>query len=480
MIYLLLWVIRFFIVKYPMSFLQNYHISYILVSFATFLVIANLLTQRKKPSSMIAWIIVIVTFPYFGILLYLIFHDRKMKRVTKRMKKLELKNQINQKEIFDCEVSRLIYENGKTYPTFNRNFYLCKDAFDSYNHIVGLINGAKESIYICTYILGNDDLTKNIIKFLSKKAKNGVEVKLLIDAVGSQLLELNPSFLKELEKSGGEYIFFMSLLKKPFSSKLNLRNHRKMIVVDHTKLLSGGINLSSDYLQDKALQNKKVWVDIAFVLEGAAALDYEEVFLHNWMMEGGEIKKRDIDSLNYKRGNHLVQVVPSGPDVANDTLYESLLLSIFEAKKRVWIISPYFAPESSLMDALIVAKHRGVEIKIISPKSSDHLFVDIARSAFLRELHDEGIEVLFYKSTMLHAKAVIIDEHIAILGSANFDSRSFFYNFEIVSFFYTTLDVKIVTYWVQKLFDECEYGLKPASLPRKLIENLFKLLAPAL
>jgi cardiolipin synthase len=271
----------------------------------------------------------------------------------------------------------------------------------------------------------------------------------------------------------------MSLIKKPFLSKLNLRNHRKMIVVDSTTLMSGGINISKNYLSPDDLQGE-LWKDISFVIKGAAALQYEDIFRSNWESERSEVMgKRDIDKGDLEVGTSHIHVVASGPDLSRDALFEALLLAIYRAKSRVWILSPYFAPESSLMDALIMARHRGVEVKIISPKSSDHFFVDIARSAFLRVLHKEGAEILFYKNRMLHAKAFLIDSDTAVLGSANFDSRSFFYNFEIVSFLYTKSDILVVEKWVEKLFLECEVGMRDASKARLVVENFFKMFSGA-
>ena len=456
-----------------MNILSITNIFYTLVSIVTFLVIANLLTQRKKPSSMVAWIVVILFVPYVGIILYIIFHGRKMSKVIKKLRKFELLDQKNLKKSFDSDIEKLIYKNSFTYATYNRDFYLCLDGIDAHSRLIELLKSAKESIYICTYIFGKDEVSKEIVEILSQKAKQGVEVKLLIDAIGSFSLELNPSFLRSIEKSGGEYKFFMSVIKEPFSSKLNLRNHRKMVVVDHIKLLSGGINIAKEYFQ------KEGWIDLSFIIEGASAYEYEEIFLHNWYMNE-ELPNKKSDIKKVQKGDHIVQVVPSGPDIINDTLYEATLQAIYKAKKRIFITTPYFAPESSILDALLVAKHRGVDVRIITPKSSDHLFVDIAKDAFLRELHEEGVQILYYSLKMLHAKAVVVDDELAILGSANFDSRSFFYNFEIVSFFYNKSDIIIVTEWIENLFEGCEYGMKEVSIARRAFENLFKILAPAL
>jgi cardiolipin synthase len=270
----------------------------------------------------------------------------------------------------------------------------------------------------------------------------------------------------------------MSLLKHPIKNKINLRNHRKMIIIDNFSVVSGGINISSDYLSQKIDDNS--WTDLSFIINGTATLHYCEIFKYDWESQTDKelvIKKHK----NRKQENKsIIQVVPSGPDVDNDALYEAILYALFLAKKRVWIISPYFVPDGALMDALIIAKHRGIDIKLILPQNSDQILADISRSGFLRDLQKEGIEILLYKPKMLHAKAMLIDDDIAMIGSSNFDARSFFYNFEVMSFLYSKKDIIEVEKWVKTLFDECHLGLKPAGKIRIVFENFFKMLSPAL
>ncbi len=444
-----------------------------------FVTIGHLFTQRKKPSSTIAWAVTIIALPYIGILFYIVFHGRKLDKIIKNIKEIKLKKIHEVEEGFDSRIEKLLRANGLAGATSGNAFALCEDGLDSYQKLVSLLKGAKSSIYISTYIFGRDIVTQKIIDILVQKAEEGVEVKLLIDAFGSQSLEFSPSLLKPLQKAGGEYHFFMSMIKHPFDSKLNLRNHRKMIIVDCCSVMSGGINISKLYLSPVMYEG--LWLDLSFILKGAGALHYKEIFRHNWendaktMLTEHQEKESELEY-----GKSIVQVVPSGPDVDSDALYEALLASIYEAQKRIWIVTPYFAPDNSLMDALIVAKHRGVEIKIITPKTSDNALADIARSGFLRDLQHEAVEILFFKNKMMHAKACLIDDKCAILGSSNFDARSFFYNFEVVSFIYTKEDIMIVKLWIEKLFSECEYGMKEASNVRKQLENFFKMFAPAL
>ncbi len=461
-----------------MNFIYEYPLIYIATFVAILLVLVNILSDRKKPTSITAWLLLVVLFPYMGIILYIIFHDRKLKYTLSKIEDLEIEN-LNNRDILDSDLANFIYKNSGIIATSNSSFYLCKDADESYLKLIDMLKGAKNSIYIASYIFGKDEVTKEIVEILAKKAKEGIEVKLLVDALGSWMLEIDESFLEPLKESGAEYRFFMSLIKKPFSSKLNLRNHRKMIVVDHTIVMSGGINISKEYLNSTI--DNATFKDISFIIDGDIATQYEEIFLHDWSIdEDSQINSNSKRNFNYQKGDSIIGTLPSGPDLGQDTLFEALTYAIYQAKKRVWIISPYFAPDTSLMDALIIAKHRGVEVKIVSPRSSDHFFVDIVRDAFLRELQDEGVEIVLYQKRMLHAKAVLIDDSYAFLGSANFDTRSMFYNFEVVSLLYAKSDIEQVKRWIEGLFGDAKVGLKEASRARMIVEKFFKIFAPAI
>jgi len=442
-----------------------------------FLAIGHLLTQRKKPSSTIAWALVILIFPFVGVLFYIIFHGRKMDKIIKNLQEIKLKKRYEVGVHFD-EVEKLLRANGIAGATANNDFMLCADGVQSHKELIALLENAQKSIYVSTYIFGQDVVTGKILDILVQKAKEGVEVKLLIDAFGSQSLEFFPHILKPLKKAGGEYHFFMSMLKHPMRSKLNLRNHRKMIVVDCCTVMGGGINISKEYINPD--WSEDLWVDLSFILKGAAALHYKEIFRCNWENSAKTKLLNYHDSEDIAHGDTTVQVVPSGPDVDSDALYEAFLTAMYEARKKITIVTPYFAPDSSLMDALVVAKHRGVEVKVIVPMESDHFLVDAARSAFLRDLQKEKVEIYFYKNKMMHAKVVMIDNHCVILGSSNFDARSLFYNFEVVSFIYSKRGIMIVHKWVDELFFECELGMKEAGRVRQQIENFFKMFAPAL
>ncbi len=440
--------------------------------------VAHMLSSRRKPRSMIAWILVIFLLPYVGIPLYIIFSGRKIEKFVLQKGMLSLKKN-DKLPKYSTLVSDFLYSLGIPAITTSNSVEICKDGVGAYHVLIKHLNNAKKSIYISTYIFGDDCVTKDIIDILSEKATQGVEVKLLVDALGSMKLEWYSDLLIPLINAGGECQFFNSFKRHPIDFKINLRNHRKMIIIDNNTVMSGGMNIAKEYLSPK--DHALLWKDLSFVLYGEAIRYYLEIFSFDWYYTTYNHLNTNINVLQKNiKNKSLVQVVPSGPDVKSDALYEALMYGFFLAQKKICIVTPYFAPDQTMMDALIVAKHRGVDITIIVPDMSDHKILDIARNGFLRQLQDEGIRVFLYKNRMLHAKLIIVDESFAVMGSCNFDERSFFYNYESVSFFYSQEDIDVLKKWMQELLVVSREGLHKGNRVRILFENIFKMLSPAL
>jgi len=448
-----------------------------LTLFLTAAAIGHMLSTRKKPKSMIAWILVILSMPYIGIPLYIIFSGRKIEKSI--LSKGQLVLQSYTPSDYTSQMSLFLTSQKIPPPTGRNDVVICRDGIEAYERLIEMLTHAQRYIYISTYIFGDDEVTNEIIDILSTKAQSGVDVKLLIDSLGSLKLELHPATLQRLRKAGGEYYFFNSFVHNPVEFKMNLRNHRKSIIVDGYIVMSGGMNIAKEYLSSFVHAN--LWKDLSFVIKGQATQHYLDIFLFDWEYTTSEVLKPHVE-IPMETGNmhQLVQVVPSGPDVENDAYFEAMVYAPFLAQERIWIVTPYFAPDQTIIDALIVAKHRGVEIRIVVPDTSDHVIIDLARNGFLRELQQEGIEVYFYKNRMLHAKMVLVDDCFAVMGSANFDERSFFYNYETMSFFYSKEQIDGAEAWAEEVLLECTRGLAPASRLRIVLENSFKMFAPAI
>ena len=248
----------------------------------------------------------------------------------------------------------------------------------------------------------------------------------------------------ELKRAGAKTAFFLPVWRITLLNRSNLRDHRKIAVFDGVRVFAGGRNLADEYLGQKP--NPKRWADLSFVLEGPAAAHYEEIFRYDWAFATGE-KLAPMTApaeLAAGPGNAVIQVVPSGPDVADDSIFAGMLSFIFAARQRVWIVTPYFIPNEMLAEALEIAVRRGVDVRVIVPEKSDQILVDLARGPYLRDLKALGSAPLLYTPSMIHGKAVLVDDVAAAIGSANFDARSMFLNFEVTSIVHSAPEVREV------------------------------------
>ena len=438
--------------------------------------VLNMLLQRRTPTSITAWLLALFIVPFFAVPLYYIVGIRKRRNFPKKTivtLKRDHEISINKANPIDL----LLRRNNIPGTTENNNFILFKDSIKAYNILMLYIKEAKISISISMYIFSNDDVSKSIIDALILKAGQGVEVRILIDSVGSFFLYFNQKYLKKLKKAGGTVSFFMPIFKQPFQNYINLRDHRKIFIFDNKKVLSGGINISKRYIGPTYY--KKRWEDLFFSIEGDAVYQYMQIFEQDWAYATDKLpKKIDFKEAKQNGLGHKIQVVPSGPDIKDDALYEALISSIHSAKKKVWIVTPYFVPDYNLLQALIIASHKGVDVKLITPHRSNHTIVDLCRSSYMRELEDKGIDVMLYNGNMLHAKAILFDNIGVMVGSANIDNRSLFLNYEIVNFIYSKEVIKDIENWMEILLLKSTKTMAEANFARKIGENFMKIFAP--
>ena len=450
-----------------------YHSLVILGELLIVIALVHMLYKRRSPARMIAWLLSMVLLPYVSVVLYFIFGTRKR---ANRYQKKRIELQYPTKPYHEQNpIDSMLRSQGIAGAVNNQEFKLYTNPADAYQEFMACIENSTRSIYLCTYIFKHDETTKTILKALIKKAQVGVQVKLLIDALGSWRIYFNQYRLKKLRRAGVTVEFFMPVLRMPFRNYINLRNHRKIYIFDDAKVLSGGMNLADEYLG--AGGEKERWEDILFSIKGAAVKHFFEIFASAWDYAANQHLDYDSKS-DDNPGDTSVQVVPSGPDLPNDALYEALLCAIFSARKRIWIVTPYFIPNESLSQALVIARHKGLDIKLITPKVSDHLIADLTRSSFMKELEDSGIDIKLYNGTMLHAKAILFDDVTTMLGSVNLDCRSLFLNYEVATFVYSPRVITEVESWMSTLIANSTTGIKPVSPVRRIMENLMRIIAP--
>lgn len=450
------------------------------------ILIAHILLQQRPPSGTIAWLLIILFLPYLGVPLYLIFGGRKMQRHVNRKGHLDLVSDRQIPEEKTNVFDRFLRTYNLPGAESGHGIRLCRTGRETFEAMKSLLESAQRSIYISTFIYQPDKVGRLILDILVQKARAGVDVRLLMDGVGS--LHTRSGFFKPLLEAGGHIAFFLPVLHRPFRGRTNLRNHRKITVVDNWKVMAGGANIGLESMSSDG--GPALWKDLAFVMEGPAVRHWLNVFARDWQFAAKEaltvdqLKIPDIDTFG---GNNdtpdsfgIVQVIPSGPDVEGDPLRDTLLSMIYAAQDRFWAVTPYFVPDDSLSQALSLAARRGVDVRVMLPTRSNHLPPDIVRGIPLRQIQAAGGLVLFYTPKMLHAKVVLMDDQVAVLGSANMDIRSLLLNYETAMFVYSTDDIHAVQDYIEELMIHTRCGIAEASLIRSLGESVVRLVSPLL
>lgn len=449
--------------------------------------IARLVSEKRPPSNTVAWLLGIVLVPYVGVPLFLLFGGRKIRRLARR--KRRVRPRLPGVPAVDPSISLLptaqtIASTGAGEPAGGNTVRLIISGEQAFAELETHIKAAKHSIHIAAFILSRDDVGKRIVHLLAKRAREGVKVRLQLDALGC--LFSSWGFVDPIRKAGGEVVRFMPVIPLSSRRSANLRNHRKIAIFDQHTAIVGGHNLAREYMGPTVL--KKRWADFGAVITGPGAALLNEVFLADWSFasrQSSETLHHEIDPAALRvEGGSAVQVVASGPDVSGDALYEGILSMIQEAEQSIWIITPYFIPDEVLLRSLIVKARAGKDVTLIIPAKSNHPVTDFARRHYVRLLRKAGARVLHHTGKMMHSKAMIVDDRIGLLGSANFDLRSLFVNFEIGVFLYSETDVRAMRVWAGELLRDCVEP-KPEPRPRgrllgNIAEDLSRLLAPLL
>lgn len=441
------------------------------------ILLSHILRERRSPASTLAWLMGIIFIPYLGVPLYLALGGRKMRH------RVDVKPTLpdyaaGQPENEPAPVRVFDQDNGWFPASFCNSIVLLSQGEQAFTEIIRMIESARHFVLITTFIIGKDDTGRRIIAALARKADEGVRVFLLLDALGSA--NISHRFLAPLRQAGGKVAFFMPMLHLPFRGRANLRNHRKMVIVDNRSTIIGGMNLAVEYMGPDPQVAR--WLDLSVKVQGPVAGHLTELFREDWNFASREALPHlqapaaPTDCVS----NEIVQLVASGPDVRNDSLRNALLTAIFRADRRVWMVTPYFVPDELLLETLCIAARRNVDISIITPRRSNHRLADLVREGYLTRLQECGAKIWFYQPKMLHAKAVLVDDTLAMVGSANMDMRSLLLNYEIALFIYSKTALFQVETWVQSLKAQCtQREARPKSM-RDIMEGVGRLFAPLL
>ncbi|MDU4883823.1 cardiolipin synthase [uncultured Clostridium sp.] len=451
--------------------------------------------ERKEPTTTWAWLIILIVLPGIGLILYLllgqnlsrqkIFREKKLADKIKRYKLISNRELPN----FDSEINEnyedLILMNynhsGAIYTTGNEvKTYI--NGEDKFRDLFNDIRAAKSFIHIEYYIFRYDDLGKALIRELHEKTKDGVEVRLVIDGMGSK--RITKKIIKEIESYGIKMAIFFPGVLPHINTRINYRNHRKIVVIDGKIGYVGGFNVGNEYV-NKGKQFK-FWRDTHIRVKGEAVNELNKRFILDWDYAADE--NMGNMSMYFPNpevvGSVGMQIVSSGPDHMEEYIKNSYMKIINNAKNYVYIQTPYLVPDSPMMEALKISALSGVDVRIIVPGAPDHFFMEWILSANIGLLMEYGIKIYRYGNGFIHSKTIVADGEVCSIGTANLDIRSFKLNFEVNAFIYNEIIAKeqekifLDDQLKSKLVTKEEYYKRSRSL--KIKESLIRLLAPIL
>jgi len=440
------------------------HTVFVVLGLLVYATVTHVQHQRRRPSAALAWVLFIVALPYLGLPAFLIFGSRKVVRPNAPKQPAPLGDWADPAGA-PVWATSLLAALDVAGPVPAPEVAFQADGAESFAALQTLIDSAEHTLDLCSYIFADDGVGRAIAQQLAARARAGVRVRLLVDAIGNwRSLHAHDGVLLP---AGVRRRVFMPLLLNARRGHTNLRNHRKLAIADGMRLWSGGRNIAAEYFTGKhgATSRAQPWLDLSFTAQGLLALQAQALFEGDWRIARGlrhalrasyarrfrrllVQQEPEVAQLRHASVQApLAQWVPNGPDYHADNLHALLVASIVHAERRVLMATPYFVPDDGLLDALILAARRGVHVMLLIPKQSNHHLADWARGRAIRALAAAGGEVRLLPR-MSHAKAVVVDEVLALCGSANLDGRSLFINFEIMAAFYGPAQIGWLADWI--------------------------------
>ncbi|CAI3557034.1 cardiolipin synthase [Clostridium neonatale] len=452
--------------------------------------------ERKNPTTTWAWLLILLILPGFGFILYLmfgqnlsrqkIFKEKIIKDTNKR--KILNENYSYNDNIHDggerfSDLRIMNYKSCGAKYTINNCVNVYVNGEDKFKQLIEDIKNAKKYIHIEYYIFRSDNLGKKIIKELTKKLNEGLEVRLLVDAMGSR--SLIKKHLREYLSAGGKFSIFFPGILPHINTRINYRNHRKIVVIDGKYGYVGGFNVGDEYInRDREFG---FWRDTHVRIQGDAVDDLNERFLLDWCHASGEeiiqyskyISEKDNDI-----GDVGVQIITSGPDHKEEYIRNSYIKLINNAKRNVYVETPYLVPDEPILEALKISALSGVDVRIILPGKPDHFFMPWVASSYVGELLEAGVKIYHYNTGFIHSKTIVVDSLATSIGTANLDIRSFKLNFEVNALIYDDRIAKEYEKEVIKdIGNSTEITLEihnNRSLSLRIKESLVRLVSPIL
>ncbi len=454
-----------------------------------------LVRHRREASSLLAWVLTILFMPWLGLPLFLTFGNNKLpKAYQEQHKRLQRRFRIILDELRKLEpnphaecppdlvpFARLV-ENLGGLPVTAAGSVESLDLHPVIvDRMVADIDSATHYVHVLFYIFAEDETGKRLARALSRAVERGVAVRVLVDASGSA------PFIGEMEErmlaAGIEFHNFFPMRPKLRQYvRMDLRNHRKLVIVDGHTAWTGSMNaVDTDYNTNGKLH----WLDMMVRVTGPVVNQLQTVFVQDWNAETREDLQQDNLFPEFDGSATIpVQVLPSGPNYDQLNFLQAILAALHQAKESVVLTTPYLVPNMTILNSLRSAILRDVKVTLIVPGHSNHSFVDMASHAYFRELLDMGVEIQQYRNDLLHAKSLTVDDRLAFVSTGNFDIRSFELNYELTLVLYGRISVTGIRDYQNSLLQHCDrvsneiWSSRP--LIKKVVQNAAKMLSPFL
>lgn len=450
-------------------------------------VIIVILGENRNPVKSLAWVTILTLLPAVGLFLYFFF-GRNVK--NKRMISRRLKRRLRKLSYTPCHTSASLRSASRQLLAKEVNtmtgYTLCagnsveifsqgKDKFDA---LVADLSSATQFINLQYYIFENDNIGMQIASILKQKARQGVKVRVIYDHVGSW--HVRNKFFSDMRRNGVEAYPFFKVAFLPFASRVNWRNHRKLVIIDGHTGYVGGMNIADRYITGQP--RFRSWRDCHLRIQGPAVAELQYSFARDWAFMGHTPLEQPCSSTPC--GDVVLQMVTGGPMSQWNSLAMTYIRAIGLAKRRIWIQTPYFMPPDPLLRALQAAALSGVDVRLMIPRRSDAMLLSYASRSYIGECLQSGIKVYSYNAGMLHSKVMIVDDDLSSVGSTNFDFRSFEHNFECTQLIYSpsvnlalrnqfTSDQASASRLLPEQWRKRTHG-------RRFLESIMRLLAPLL
>lgn len=477
----------------------------ILYGILVVLVCFRIILDTRNATKSLAYVLFTIFVPVIGMGFYFLFginyrhrHMYKKKLFKDEKLALDLRTKLFEysKETYlgrdkslsqTRELSYMLMHDLLSPLTSGNEVKILRNGEEKFPEVIKALKSAKEHIHIEYYIYNDDEIGNEIGDILLQKAKEGVTVRVIYDDFGSG--RGCKRLMKRLSEGGVEAHPFLKIYFIAFANRINYRNHRKIILVDGKIGFVGGINISDNYINQGDSPENLYWRDTHLKIVGPGVFYLQFLFLCDWNF----CAKQSLEPTNEffpapetleSNENKVVQIASSGPDSPTPTILFSILQAINLAQKEILITSPYFIPDESLLNALIIASHSGIKIKLLVPRKSDSKIVKLASRSYYAQLLNAGVEIYLYKKGFVHAKTMVVDSFLAIVGTANMDIRSFDLNFEVNAVVYDHETA-------EELRNDFENDLLDSELlekerwlrrgkPIELLESTMRLISPLL